>query len=125
MTYKIAVSYNNAAGLTALSIQPRMNGLVPGRRTTASDGTVYQDGFLSCELIFDYLTPAQYTALLSEMGLSSATSAKVTITLPANISRTDTNYNAIIELPAVPQQGAYERRKWLSVSFNVTRIEAI
>lgn len=122
MTYQIAAGWNNAGGLTDIAVQPRMAQLAPGRRQTAGDGVVYEDGFESGVLNYGYLIKADYSALLTQFGLTSAASAKVTIRLPRNSDRTFQNYNAVIVRPDNLQ---FERGKWLDVNFKLQRIEAI
>ncbi len=122
MTYKIATGWNNEAGLADISVQPRMVTLSPGRRQTAGDGLIYEDGFMNASLDYGFLTVDDYEALLTEFGLTSAASAKVTVSLPQNIDRTFDNYNAIIIRPEAPR---FERGKWLDISFRLTRIEVI
>lgn len=122
MSYEIAAGWDNEAGLVEISKQPRLITMAAGRRQTAGDGLIYEDGFLTASLEYGFLTPAEYDTLLGEFGLSSAASAKVTIALPQNEDRVFTNYNAIIIRPEAPR---FERGLWLDVSFSLTRIEAI
>jgi hypothetical protein len=122
MTYQIAAGHDNEAGLTAIDPQPRMSQLAPGRRQVAGNGMVYEDGFETATLDYGYLTKVQYDALLTAFGLDSAASAQVTIRVPRNSDRTFQNYNAVIVRPASLN---LDRGKWLGVSFQLQRIEAI
>lgn len=122
MSYEIAAGWDNEAGLVEIAKQPRLVTMTPGRRQTAGDGLIYEDGFMTAALEYGFLTPAEYDALLTAFGLSSAASAKVTIALPQNEDRTFAHYNAIIIRPEAPR---FERGLWLDVSFPLTRIEMI
>lgn len=128
MTYQIADGYNNAAGLASFedtaNRPPRMAQIAPGRRRTDHDRITKEDGYFSCELIFDYLSPSEFDALLTQFGLdySGNTSNAVTISLPRNSDRTFANYNAVIALPNALE---LERGKYLGVVFPVIGIEAI
>jgi len=100
MPYQIAQGWNNVDELEALSIQPSDIGTQPGLRRRAGNGLVYEDGRQSVNLRYDELLFAdQYEDILTELGLASATSAKVTLSIPRNLDRTFANYNAIIEQP--------------------------
>jgi hypothetical protein len=99
MPYQIAASWNNAAGLTTLSVQPRDAGIQPGLRRRAGNLLMYEDGMESVNWIFDLLFADQYEDLLTELGLASATSAKVTVRTTRNTDRAFANYNAVIERP--------------------------
>lgn len=124
MTYQVADNWDNEGALADLSVQPRCEGLRVGRRRIAGDGLIYDDGNLTGELIFDYMTKAQKTAIDSELGLSSVSSNKITITLPYGANRTVGNYNAIVDRPDETVSARFERTRWLQIRYILRGIHA-
>lgn len=128
MTYKVAVGYNNAGGLTDFPIQPRMPGLPEYPRwTTGGDGIIYPDGYGTCTLIWDYLDPDDLEDVFDLCGLSlTVPSAAVTIQVPGTVERVDDQYNAVIARPQFPDGIAFDRGKYTgSFAFPVTRMVAL
>lgn len=125
MAYQVATGYNNVAGYADIVVQPRVAGLKAGRRTISGGGLLYEDGYQNTSLEYGFLTKAQYTALLAQFGLTSATSAKISITLPLNDGRAFDDFNAIIDRPDLPDNGEFVRTRYVDIRFPVRRIEAI
>lgn len=94
-----ASGWNNSAGLTTLSIQPRTSVPEPGRRQRGGDGRIVEDGFYHQTWTWGFFSVAAYQAMLTELGLASATSVQRT----ARTLWTDGSYsvrNAILTRPA-------------------------
>lgn len=122
-TYQVAQGHDNVAGLTDVTPQPASPGLLYPREIVAADGTVYEDGAAYTRWAFEPLiSAAQYSALLSQFGLTSARSAQVTVRTVTDAARTtwDT-YNATIVRPADAQ---YRRGFWRDVVFVIKGLEA-
>lgn len=81
--YRIGTSHDMALeNLTAITPQPRSEGVRPARRTYAASGAVVEEN-LYIELIWDVVgSPTAYQALLTQFGLDSANTAAVTIYVP-------------------------------------------
>lgn len=95
MDYKIADGHDNTAGLTLISVQPYCPPIEYPRIVRAVSQKVYEDGYPFTWFRYGNLQVAQYTSLLTEFGLASATYNNVTVTLPGN-DRVAVNYNARI-----------------------------
>jgi len=126
-TYQIAAGWDNTGGLADFSYltrkPPRMAGITYGETRVAGDHLEYEDGYRVAELVYGWLTKTEIAALLSQFGLSDSTiSAKVTIKLPANASRTFTNYNAVIHAPKYPDDGEHYFGVWRDVTFPLSQI---
>lgn len=121
MTYEAATGYNNTAGYVELDPPPRLEVIEDGRIEIAGDGLSYADGFKQGELIWGYLTTTQFTALLTIFGLTSAKSARITISLPIDNNRDHDDCNAIIEKP----NPRFERGRFIDVRFPLRRIVEI
>lgn len=80
MTYKVADGHDVAAeSLTAISPQPRSEGIRATRRVYCPDGTVRDDG-LYVELLWSVLDDAtDYQALLDQFGVKTARTNEVTV----------------------------------------------
>lgn len=126
--YKIAAGHNNAAGLTLLDPQPRTPGLFIPRLIATPSGEVYEDGAYYTEWVYvyrkyTYLFNSQegVVSLLSQTGLSSASSALVTVRLREN-DGTWFNANATIIRPRL--QGDFERigNGLRDIRFRITNI---
>lgn len=122
MTCEIAEGWDNEGELEPLSIQPRTPGIQPGLRRRAGNLLVYEDGYETTSLLYEPdLLAEQYDDILTELGLASATSAKVTLRIPRNQDRELANYNAVIERPANFEFHYW----WHDVEFPVTLFEAL
>jgi len=123
-SYQIAAAFDNAAGLTALDPQPSSDGVLDASRVTAVSGKVYADG--TPYTIWRYakeITETQYASLLTQMGLTSVVSLKVTVKTNAGGNRaTWSNYNAIIVKPEAPK---YRKGFYRDIEFVVKLWEAL
>lgn len=125
MTYQKAAGYNNAGGLTDISIQPASPGLTAGRRQVAGNRQEIEDGRYTSELVYGYLTKSQYNSLLTEFGLTTNASAEITIRMPRNSDREFANYNAVIVRPDIGKDAEFRLGKYLNVRFRLRGIQAI
>ncbi len=98
MTYQVAINYDNEAGFVAVDPQPRcLLGIQNAAYVETISGITYPDGDEYTVWEFENLTPAEYTALLAEMGLTTAASSvsgPVTISTISHDRTTFANYNA-------------------------------
>ena len=79
-TYRVATGHNVALGsLNVLAPQPKSTGIQVARRTHVASGAVYDDAEY---VILEYSAledETAYQALLTSLGLASATTANVTV----------------------------------------------
>lgn len=124
MTYQIVDGYNNEGTLADVTVQPRSQGFIAGRFTTAGDGSTVTDGFPSTTWEYTALTEAQFAALNTQFGISRDTpSNQVTIkTNPHEDEDTWGAYNAIIHYPNITREGNYRSGFWHDVEYRITRI---
>jgi hypothetical protein len=125
MTYKVAIGYNNAGGLAEFAVPPRMPGLPEYPRwTTGGDGVIYPDGYAASALIWDYLDPDDFDAILDACGLSlTVVSAPVTIEVPSTVERVFDQYNAVIARANFPTDAQFDRGKYTGpFPFPLTRM---
>jgi hypothetical protein len=98
MTYKGATGHDNEAGFTTFVQQPACpRGIQYPRYIHAASGLVYPDGSPFCVWEWVNLTEAQYEAILTALGLSTAltsVSGLVTIATVTHDRSTFANYNA-------------------------------
>lgn len=100
MPYQRAITYGNVGTLTNLSVQPKSDGIfTAGEDIFAPNGNVYEDGFSFTEWVYTILEESEYVALLSELGLTSAKSAPLTVRTRKNDDSFG-NYNSIIIRPS-------------------------
>lgn len=127
MAYQVAQNHDNAVGLVNMVVQPKMPGIRGGAREWAADGFQYENGWKLCELSFGFMTTTQLSSLLTQFGLSETTlSAEITIRLPANITRTATNYNATAHIMNFPDESEYMGTGfWGDLKILITDIEGI
>jgi len=124
--YQYAPGHNNAEGLVALDPQPMSPGLLYPLRIYAASGEVYDHGSAYTIWRYNFLTPAQYAALLSALGLASAVTAPITATTITDAARTTwANYNARIVRPAHGTQAQFRRGFWRDVEFVLRELEAL
>lgn len=127
MTHQVASGHNNAAGLTALSLQPRCPGI---SYNFVADGDGISDikgtGFTAW--VYDSMTAVQFETIMTELGLDYGTtpSKKVTVRIPkneaaTNLDRDDANYNAIVTAPPRPTFEFF----WKRVEFTLTGLETL
>jgi hypothetical protein len=122
MTILVAIGWNNTGALAPFSWQPpKIATITPGRRQRGGDMLVYIDGYYRTALIYGYLTKAIKTAILSELGLTSAESAKITLQLPGRDRDTDQTWNAVVEHDVETEF----YNKWLENVFPVILVEDI
>lgn len=122
MPYSVAPGWDNAAGLTALSVQPKTEGIEEPEVIIAGDAHGYDKGASRLELIYTALSPTQYNALLSETGLDDARSVRITLQARNNDDRTFANYNAVIYRPRAPK---YRNPAYRDIVFSVLIVEAL
>ena len=129
MPYQIAQAKDNVGGLADLNTthDPRMVGLEYGKVDWGLDKKKYENSTRSCVLVWGFMTKTDLAAFMTQAGLSDTVlSAEVTIKLPANITRTLTNYNAIIHAPAFPDEAEYGGvNKYVNIEFLVSDIETV
>lgn len=130
MLYKVAASHNNTGALADWNSAkpPRCNGIKAGRRLTAGNALVYQDGKQSAVLEFSFMSPTEKDTIEDQLSLNSDTgvvSGFFTVTLPLNKDRTFSNFNCTITLPPEVESTTHDRRKWLPYALVLTDIEEI
>lgn len=125
--YKIAPGHDNADGFVTLNPQPASPGLLYAERRFAANGAVYDHGAAHTLWIYDgILTPAQYSAVLTDCGLISVVSALVTIyTLTDAARATWTTYNARIVRPFNGADARFKRGFWRDVTFILRELEVV
>lgn len=123
-TYQIVDGWNNEDTLADVVVQPRSDGLIPGRFSRAGDGLTYHDGYPSTIWEYTALTDAQFYALNAQFGISRDTpSNKVTIkTNPHENADTFMVFNGVIEYPEVPRDGRYREGWWRNVQYHIRRL---
>lgn len=109
-SYKVKTGHNQAlVDLVLLSPQPASEGLKFARTTYAASGGVYPEAPY-IELIWALLpTPALYTTLLTQFGLSGSTAfANVTVYIP-NAAYSYARYNGVAVRPPTGRRGFFLR----------------
>lgn len=126
MTYKVALGFDNTGDLEDLAYQPRCPGLAEARRSVNGNGKIIGDGGYTAQLIYEGHKLPAWEELLEQFGLDEgALSSEVTITLPNNVDREFSNYNAIVEMPLIPIETNYSFGAFLTIRFNLKRVRAI
>jgi hypothetical protein len=119
-----ATGHDNAGALAEFVLEPRCVGLQWPEIRYATDGTKLRHGSAFAKLIWDYLTPTWFAAVLTQLGLSeSVLSANVTVSLPHR--GVFANYNAIAHLPETDTEYQPERGKYLNIVITLTELEAL
>lgn len=121
-TYRVITGWDNAGSVVDMAKQPSMPQPVPARVQRGGDGLVVEDGGYTTSLVFGIVTKTQFTAILTELGLTSTRSAKVSLQVPDYDRDSTVIYNAIVERPA---DGPEFYNKWVDIVFPVTLIEVI
>lgn len=123
-TYKAKTGHDVALLLLVdITPQPQTIGLQYTQRDYAADGTVHQQGPF-VELNFSMIDDAtEYQALLTQFGLTSATTASVTVYIQ-NENYTWARYNGTIVKPMIGNQGARDRFFLRNFTFVVKNLEA-
>ena len=99
MSYSSKVGADQAAiDLTDFDPQPRSNGVEYSTRDIAVDGSVSEQGKHVVLIWDDALTIAEYVAILTQLGLNSATSVINTVNVP-NEFYSETRYNGLAIRP--------------------------
>lgn len=102
MTYQFAAAFDNAAGLTALSPQPKSSAIRPARVRAAGSRLKIVDGDLMQNWLFTQITGAEFASLLTAMGLDAYDfdpfSVEATVKTLKNDRSTFINYNAVVSL---------------------------
>jgi hypothetical protein len=107
--YRVKTGHNVALGsLTTIAPSPRSVGVKATRRTHAASGLLYDEG-LHITLVYDVLEDATaLTALLTQFGLHTATTANVTLYCP-NQMHAYTRYNGVCVRPEVSRDNYFLR----------------
>lgn len=122
---KVAAGHNNAAGLTAFTLEPHTPVIRPAVRYIKGDLTIGNKGKLSTQLEWVPKVPQSIkTNVLSVCGLTGSTfSALATIRLPSNANRaTWANYNCTL---VRPDDDEFVRLGWTGFIIQVLFLEAI
>lgn len=120
MAITAAPNHDNAAGLLPLDPQPEYSGR-QFAQTNATPNGIFRDGEYIV-LSYPILEPADFVAVLARLGLTSAESAEITISLPGDDLVTFANYNA------TAQRVRRERPDgtcWRGVQFIIRKLEAL
>jgi len=125
--FKIASGWNNAAGLVLVNPQPASPGVIDPDIRTDGDGDTYGYGSRFTEWRYGFLTVAQFTALMSSLGISrNVKSASVTIrTVLQDDYATYANYNAKVRLPEPDTGYLYRGGRYTNVVIVFTRLVAL
>lgn len=125
--FKAAQNWDNAAGLALVNPQPASPGVIDPDIRTGGDATRYANGARFTEWRYGFLTVAEFTTLLSVLGISRTTkSAQVTIrTVLQDDYATYANYNAIANYPEPDTGYRYYGGRYMDVVIAFTRLEAI
>jgi hypothetical protein len=124
--FQAAAGYNNVAGLTTIKPQPRCPGLLYPRVVYAANGSRYRDGAPYTEFRWDYLKLAEYTAILTLLGLSSGVIyAPVTVRLPNYNFTSWSNYNATAYLPEIERDVEYRLGVYANIVLVFRELEPI
>ncbi len=107
--YKLAAAWNNAAGLSPIETILAVEGMYPaplgtydpGERRKTGDGLDYFRGYPSCQWPFVFIYWAKHKSLMSTYCAGSY-SGKVTVRTRIDDSANYANFNAIINLPKLP-----------------------
>lgn len=120
MAIQTATGWDDAGSLSDVSIQPRVTIPEPGRVRMGGDMLAQRDGAYHQKWMYGYLTKANFAAILSELGVSTAESAKMTVRTLGRDGN-EANWNAIIVRPPAPDY----YQKFAPVEFDVYLIEAL
>lgn len=125
--FKAVITWNNAANLVLVSIQPASPGIIDPDIRVAGDATRYAHGATFTEWRWGFLTVAQFGAQMTQLGISRTTkSAQVTIrTVIQNDYATYANYNAIANYPEPDTGYQYRGGRYMNVVIVFTRLEAL
>ena len=116
MANQVALGWNNAGSLADFTRDPRVEFINYGRERVAGDGFTYEDGKLSCDLMFDILSETQKAAIDTALGVSaSVASAKITLAVEDNDDRAATNYNAF----SSRMRGRHDRGYWVNCVYPI------
>lgn len=126
MTYQVADTWNNEAGLAALDPQPATpNGIQTAGRVYAVDGSSYPDGQMFVELVWSVMTNEEKNAVDTALGVSDTTTSNaVTVRIRGNDGNF-ANYNGIVHYPIIGQDGRRSVLGWQNMTYRVTGLEAI
>lgn len=123
-SYKVAAGWNNAGSLALLSPMPRgvCQQVIAGSAIEGIDGTLVEDGFY-IDIPYIALDRSELVTVLAQWGLSSASFARVTISVP----RFDTyaNYNAVAKRFITGQTGRRKLNYWGDIIIRCTRLQPI
>jgi hypothetical protein len=122
--YKIASGHNNAASLALLDPQPQgiQQQVIPAQVRDALDGTNAEDG-LYVEITYTAVSTATIASLFTQFGVSSASSASMTIRVKLRDSYT--NYNCKVHRPVPKKSARRGLNGWRDITFLCTHLVAI
>ncbi len=131
MGYQFASGFDSAGSLAELAVQPRSPGIMYPSRINAISSFAYEDGEAYTEWFFEALTPAEYQALLTTLGLATGTTiaAECTVRTTQNdtglaCERDYANYNAIIVMGRHGRDTRYDGNAYRA-EFTLKRLEAL
>lgn len=121
MAYEVADAWDNEAGLTPLTPQPKSPGGVQfANKTYAASGRADWDGEPFIDLVYTILEHAEYNTIRTQLGLSDTIASNdVTIRIRKN-DDTFGNYNGTVE----QREGERNPLGW-RVTFRVKLVEAL
>ena len=122
MTYKFVAGHDNTpAALDSTISQPWSPGVVPHKRSFGVDGSLYDQGEYT-EWRWDFLRPADYNTLLTDLGLSASTLfARCTITTKLN-DQTFADRNATVLAPLTDRDAQWNKGAWRNVVFRFVHL---
>jgi len=125
--FQAVTTWNNAANLALVAIQPASAGIIDPDIRIAGDGTRFAHGSQFTEWRWGFLTVAQFGALMTQLGISrTVKSAQVTIrTVVQSDYATYANYNAIANYPEPDTGYQYRGGRYMNVVIAFTRLEAL
>jgi hypothetical protein len=122
--YKIASGWNNAGALALLDPQPQgiQQQVIPAQVRDGLHGTNAEDG-LYTEITYTAVSLATIASLYTQFGVSSASSAQMTIRVKLRDSFV--NYNAIVHRPVPKKSARRGLNGWREITFLCTHLVAI
>jgi hypothetical protein len=118
--YSIADGHDNEAGYATLAPQPAMpDGIHYPVYRKAASGKVYPDGVRVAWLEYQNITPAEYAAILSDCGLTSADYNDITAALPDEDYSTFSDYNGTIYHYRTPEYRQFRNHLYRRARFRI------
>lgn len=123
-TFAVATVYGDTDTFVMVQPQPRSDGIfTAGDDIYSGAGPVYEDGYLYTEWVFrgSALDEVDYSAVLAQLGLTSAKSAAVTIRTVDN----DRNWVARNAIAVRPQSLAWTATGWRDTTIRFIWLEEL